>query len=459
MLKRLRYSCLLLLLCQSILAAPMFNIMESGQSGSINISLCLNAYGPLSCQEFTLSHLTLGIQTTIPHQVYSRAGLKVNTPGYAIQTGNGFCSLLSTGYCPLILSDSRVTTISLVPVAVSNFTVGGTIGGLGSNGLVLKNTITNETLSINAHATSFTFTQTVPQGGSYNVVIKAQPTGLTCQLFNGSGTNVQATISNITVGCGLPTAVAGTQAGHVVLSFDDGATWQIPTSPQANTSVSSVFATENGVNGILYAASGNFVYTSSNLGATWNKLSTTIDNSTVTAIFAAAGAGGAPDIVYAVTANGAFAYITNNTGQAWVLPAPQPSFGALYSVTYDSPRAFIGDVNGKVSVALPPFTNWVTQPALPAPSTSLPVLSLNIDVTGQLYATTEDQNSYVLPFGSPGGWSWYAQTTNRMYVAPISQNIYAGTEDGYVIWVNSSNSRNQLGFVEYTAINGLFFFN
>lgn len=42
----------------------LFNIAATGTPANINLTLCLNGNGPLSCQNYTVSSLSLNITTT-----------------------------------------------------------------------------------------------------------------------------------------------------------------------------------------------------------------------------------------------------------------------------------------------------------------------------------------------------------------------------------------------------------
>ena len=82
----------------------------------------------------------------------------------------------------------------------STYTVGGTVSGLTSGTLVLKNN-NGDDLTINANSTSFTFASTKTSGAVYSVTVGSQPNGLTCSVSNGSGTIANTSISNATVVC------------------------------------------------------------------------------------------------------------------------------------------------------------------------------------------------------------------------------------------------------------------
>lgn len=107
------YICLTFLLISQLdfaYSGTLFDISATGGApGSISINLCLNAKGPISCQNYVVDNLNLSIKTTIPNHVYSSAGIKINTPGYKL-TG---CNLISNGYCVFSVSSSSATNIAI----------------------------------------------------------------------------------------------------------------------------------------------------------------------------------------------------------------------------------------------------------------------------------------------------------------------------------------------------------
>jgi len=84
--------------------------------------------------------------------------------------------------------------------AINTYTIGGTVTGLGSGkSVVLQNNGGNNlTVSTNG---SFTFTTPVNYGGSYVVTVLTQPTGQTCTVSSGSGSNVTADVTGVVVNC------------------------------------------------------------------------------------------------------------------------------------------------------------------------------------------------------------------------------------------------------------------
>jgi hypothetical protein len=80
------------------------------------------------------------------------------------------------------------------------FTIGGTVSGLGGNGLTLSlNGSTS--LPVPANATSFVFPGTLPYGSPYEVTIATLPAHQNCTLSGGNGT-VDAQVNDVVVSCG-----------------------------------------------------------------------------------------------------------------------------------------------------------------------------------------------------------------------------------------------------------------
>lgn len=105
---------LLLITCQSAFSKGnlFFNVSATGVPANVNITLCLNGKGALSCQNYNTSALTLNLLTTIPNHTYSFAGIKINTPGYALSG----CSLYNNGYCLFSVSNIKPAVVSLTPL-------------------------------------------------------------------------------------------------------------------------------------------------------------------------------------------------------------------------------------------------------------------------------------------------------------------------------------------------------
>jgi alpha-tubulin suppressor-like RCC1 family protein len=98
-----------------------------------------------------------------------------------------------------------LTFTGALPSLPGPFTVGGTVSGLNSAGLVLQNKLGDD-VAVAAGATSFSFPSSVAGGASYSVSVLTQPAGETCSVQNGTGT-ANANVANVAIAC----FVAGTQ--------------------------------------------------------------------------------------------------------------------------------------------------------------------------------------------------------------------------------------------------------
>jgi hypothetical protein len=111
------------------------------------------------------------------------------------------------------VGNGNVTTVA-VSCSTSDFTVGGSVGGLAGSGLVLQNN-GGDNLSIGADG-GFTFPTGVPSGAPYNVTVAVQPSGPTqsCTVENGSGVVGGENINNVAVSCVTTEfSVGGTVSG------------------------------------------------------------------------------------------------------------------------------------------------------------------------------------------------------------------------------------------------------
>jgi len=93
--------------------------------------------------------------------------------------------------------------------APSSYSIGGSVSGLTSSGLVLQNNASDD-LSISANGT-FRFPTSVTSGGTYSVTIKTQPSAptQTCAVAGGSGTVASSAISTVVVSCTVAWAWVG----------------------------------------------------------------------------------------------------------------------------------------------------------------------------------------------------------------------------------------------------------
>jgi hypothetical protein len=107
--------------------------------------------------------------------------------------------------------NSDVMTV-VVNCSFAASTVGGTVAGLTSAGLILANG--TQSLSIASGATTFLLPQPLPEGASYSIIVATQPPGEGCTIAGGSGKVGLANIANVVVTCSDKTyALGGTVSG------------------------------------------------------------------------------------------------------------------------------------------------------------------------------------------------------------------------------------------------------
>lgn len=82
---------------------------------------------------------------------------------------------------------------------VSTVTLGGTVAGLTTGGLVLEETTTSQTVTVPANATTFTFPAPVAVGSAYAVRVRQHALSRLCTLTNATG--VAGTTPAIAVSC------------------------------------------------------------------------------------------------------------------------------------------------------------------------------------------------------------------------------------------------------------------
>ncbi len=112
----------------------------------------------------------------------------------------------------------------------ASFDVSGVIQGLTNSGMVLTNG--NDTITIPAGATSFTFPTRISYGTDYNIDIKTQPAHMTCNRFNYSGSAGHTTSILATIQCsqnshslgGTVTGLVGTDPVGTGLVLANGST-------------------------------------------------------------------------------------------------------------------------------------------------------------------------------------------------------------------------------------------
>jgi 6-phosphogluconolactonase (cycloisomerase 2 family) len=161
--------------------------------------------------------------------------------------------------CVVTNGSGTVTTAAISNITVTctttNYSVGGTVSGLSGSGLALENGPGGTAIPIAANGAGLTYL-TLPSNGTYNIMVKAQPTSpsQTCVVANHSGTVTNLAITNVNVSCttnmytvgGTITGYTGTGTALVLL---DNGTDSVTVTGGAGT---FTFATTL-INGAAYA--------------------------------------------------------------------------------------------------------------------------------------------------------------------------------------------------------------
>jgi alpha-tubulin suppressor-like RCC1 family protein len=127
--------------------------------------------------------------TLIPSGSTYAVTVLTNPPGRTCTVSNGSGTVIAS-----TISNVAVTCIS------NNYTIGGSVGGLGSGQSVALQNNGGNNLTVSANS-GFTFTTPIPSGSNYSVTVLSSPSGLTCVVSNGSGTVVASNVTNVVVTC------------------------------------------------------------------------------------------------------------------------------------------------------------------------------------------------------------------------------------------------------------------
>lgn len=208
--------------------APLFIIAESGTPVSVDLVLCLNAKGPISCQKYHVSAQNLEITTTIKRN-YPFAGINILTPGYRA-TG---CTDYSREYCLFTANGETPAPISMQKTTLSSHTTGGTVSGL--NGTVILQNNGTDNLSVSTDG-PFTFSTPIMQGEPYAVTVLTQPSGQTCTVSQGSGTMGDTDVSNVAVNCAINFTTLSSSLSILALSVTGRTEYGVSGNPASGVS-------------------------------------------------------------------------------------------------------------------------------------------------------------------------------------------------------------------------------
>jgi len=156
-----------------------------------------------------------------------------NGVSYIVTKGTdpaGLVCLLSNASGNILGANVTNVQLSCQPIT---YTVGGTITGLTASGLVLNvtssNTPTTQSYTAASGTTTWNFATGYAASATYSVTIQTQPSGQTCQLFNGA-----------TLAKGTPPAVTGTVVSSNISSVNLTCTTNSGSSSSASSSSGSI---------------------------------------------------------------------------------------------------------------------------------------------------------------------------------------------------------------------------
>lgn len=141
---------------------------------------------------------------------------------------------------------------TVTPPPPATYTIGGTVAGLSSSGLVLQDN-GGDNLTVAASASTFTFSTTLTSGGAYKVTVLTQPsnpTPETCSVTNGSGTVEAAAVTGVQVACSALSGSAQvdwTNVHQIIDGFGASDAW---IGPLSFANQSFFFGTGNGQLGL-----------------------------------------------------------------------------------------------------------------------------------------------------------------------------------------------------------------
>ncbi len=216
-----------MMICQILFASggsgQFFNVSATGTPANVEITLCLNGRGALSCQNYNVSALSLNI-CGVPKHFYPNAGIKVNTPNYKIGNLGMDCVPMGNGYCLFPVSNTACRNISVVantPLTISPTSLPpAPLNGAYDQTIIASN-------------------GTAPY--TYAVVSGSLPTGLTLNTSTGkiSGTSTTAGTFSFTIEAIDANANTGSRSYSITVS----------TSVCINSSISLPFDLSNDITG------------------------------------------------------------------------------------------------------------------------------------------------------------------------------------------------------------------
>lgn len=227
-------------------------------------------------------------------------------------------------------------------------------------------------------------------------------------------------------------AINGTGASAYV-STDFGATWSRNT-PGSNAFSTSFAATSSDGSHLVYAKTNDYVWTSSDSGATWS------NNSGVHSWTAVATSGDGNTVLGGDNAGGV--YLSTDAGLTWALSTTLPQGVTGASASGDGSTLVATANGGNIWVSTNGGTSWTAR----ATALSWSAIAAASDGShlaatvngGQIYTSADSGATWTLQAGSPtGGWTGIASSSNGARLAAVDGGHTYQSNDSGVTWVQS----------------------
>ena len=294
------------------------------------------------------------------------------------------------------------------------YTVGGTVSGLVGSGLVLQDNGGND-LAIAADG-SFVFSALVARGSAYAVTIKTEPTNpsQTCVLSAGSGTTIDANVSNVVVRCAIRSGRFAYVSGHTGIYC-----YAVDAVTGALTALAGSPCDSGVLTGVAVDPLGRFAYATLSLS---NEVTAYTINSSTGNLTAIVGSqldgGGLNPVDITVDPSDQFVYMANYGG-------------GISAFTIDSVTGGLTAVSGSPFPTAPPIAGR-----------NVPgVVSVTVDPTGKfLYAALDqgDISAYVIN-SSTGALTPVAESPFLAGSLPQSVRVDPSGRYAYVANANSNS--------------------
>ena len=333
-----------------------------------------------------------------------------------------FTKLLSFSIYPIrkciLAVISAVMLVSCGGGGTPTYTVGGTVSGLTSGSLVLKNN-SGDDLTISANSTSFTFTTAQASGAAYAVTAGTRPSRLACDITNNTGTIAGANVTGVTITCISPVYVVNNRSNTVSMYAINATTGQL------TALATPTVATGTGPSSIAVNPAGTFAYVAAQVVNGSGTVSMYAINATtgqLTALTTPTVASPDPFSI-AVNPAGTFAYVANGEGSVsmYAINATSGVLTALATPTVDTGDELFTSIAVNPAGTFAYLTNIL--------GNSVSMFSINA-TTGQLTAlSTPTVSTGISPISiavNPAGTFAYVANLGNATVSMYSINATTG---------------------------------